>query len=221
VVRRETCIEPPSHQGKCVRTQAPNHRFGSSAVVGPSWRRFGRRRGGGEDPWLCGPGFRRVCLYRGRETTLQVGTEGVNLGIWCSTDCSTFHRERGRGPPVARETRPSMTVRDGVRVVGVTPDCLATCSDDGRHHGRPRRAGTPRGGGHRVAARAVGERSMSVRFAPETDSCPTRSHHIQEEGVMSRRRPCASLRRMWVQGHRMRAIRLEPTVSPMVGPRPR
>ena len=24
-----------------------------------------RRRGGGEDPWLCGPGFRRVCLYRG------------------------------------------------------------------------------------------------------------------------------------------------------------
>ena len=25
----------------------------------------GRRRGGGEDPWLCGPGFPRVCLCRG------------------------------------------------------------------------------------------------------------------------------------------------------------
>src|SRR5262249_33880548 len=22
-------------------------------------------RGGGEDPWLCGPGFRRVCLFSG------------------------------------------------------------------------------------------------------------------------------------------------------------
>ena len=39
--------------------------FGGLAVVGPSWRLAGvRRRGGGEDPWLCGPGFRRVCLCR-------------------------------------------------------------------------------------------------------------------------------------------------------------
>jgi hypothetical protein len=32
-----------------------------------SWvlRALGERRGGDEDPWLCGPGFRRVCLYRG------------------------------------------------------------------------------------------------------------------------------------------------------------
>ena len=36
-----------------------------------------RRRRGGEDPWLCGPGFRRVCVGRG-----TVGTElgaGLNL----------------------------------------------------------------------------------------------------------------------------------------------
>ena len=43
-------------------------RFGSSAVVGSFVASGGstvRRRGGGEDPWLCGPGFRRVCLCRG------------------------------------------------------------------------------------------------------------------------------------------------------------
>jgi pimeloyl-ACP methyl ester carboxylesterase len=37
-----------------------------------------RRRGGGEDPWLCGPGFRRVCLYRGWTVDLRCGTGGVN-----------------------------------------------------------------------------------------------------------------------------------------------
>src|SRR5438445_4125092 len=42
----------------------PATRCGSSAVVGPSWRHRRRRRGGGEDPWLCAPGFRRVCLSR-------------------------------------------------------------------------------------------------------------------------------------------------------------
>jgi hypothetical protein len=42
------------------RTEPP---FGSSAIVGPSWRQVWRR-GGGEDPWLCDPGFGRVCLCR-------------------------------------------------------------------------------------------------------------------------------------------------------------
>src|SRR5215207_8373733 len=34
----------------------------------------GGRRGGGEDPWLCGPGFRRVCLYRGSAATVRGST---------------------------------------------------------------------------------------------------------------------------------------------------
>jgi hypothetical protein len=39
--------------------------WGGSAVVdssGVSGWLGGRRRGGGEDPWLCDPGFRRVCV---------------------------------------------------------------------------------------------------------------------------------------------------------------
>ena len=36
--------------------------FGSSAVLGFFVASQVRRRGGGEDPWLCDPGFRRVCL---------------------------------------------------------------------------------------------------------------------------------------------------------------
>ena len=40
--------------------------FGSSAILGSFVASAAvRRRGGGEDPWLCGPGFRRVCLCRG------------------------------------------------------------------------------------------------------------------------------------------------------------
>jgi hypothetical protein len=35
---------------------------GSPAIVG-SFVAIGRR-GGGEDPWLCVSGFRRICLYR-------------------------------------------------------------------------------------------------------------------------------------------------------------
>src|SRR5437867_9211092 len=52
-------------------------RCGSSAVVGPSRRQLRRRRGGGEDPWLCAPGFRRVCLCRCRRRSEErrVGKE--------------------------------------------------------------------------------------------------------------------------------------------------
>jgi hypothetical protein len=42
--------------------------FGSSAVVGSFVASGGKYRGvaeGGEDPWLCGPGFHRVCLFEG------------------------------------------------------------------------------------------------------------------------------------------------------------
>jgi hypothetical protein len=46
------------------RTAGPGRRLGG--LEGPSWRLAlaASRRGGGEDPWLCGPGFRRVCLFR-------------------------------------------------------------------------------------------------------------------------------------------------------------
>jgi hypothetical protein len=37
-----------------------------------------RRRGGGEDPWLCAPGFRRVGSYRGLNTTVGRCTGAVN-----------------------------------------------------------------------------------------------------------------------------------------------
>jgi hypothetical protein len=35
--------------------------FGSSAILGSFVASTERRRGGGEDPWLCDPGFRQVC----------------------------------------------------------------------------------------------------------------------------------------------------------------
>jgi len=38
---------------------------GSSAILGSRVASTVRRGGGGEDPWLCDPGFRRVCLCRG------------------------------------------------------------------------------------------------------------------------------------------------------------
>jgi hypothetical protein len=52
--------------------------FGSSAVLRVLRGVVGGRRGGSEDPWLCGPGFRRVCLYRGSTATLRGGTTAVN-----------------------------------------------------------------------------------------------------------------------------------------------
>src|SRR5882724_12114915 len=42
----------------------PSYPFGGSAVVGSFVASQVRRRGGGEDPWLCGPGFGRVCICR-------------------------------------------------------------------------------------------------------------------------------------------------------------
>ena len=58
VLHRTTLLSPPKRK----RPRAT--RCGSSAVVGPSWRHLSRRRGGGEDPWLCAPGFGRVYLSR-------------------------------------------------------------------------------------------------------------------------------------------------------------
>ena len=64
-------------------------RFGSSAVVGSFVASGGIPCGvaeGSEDPWLCGPGFHRVCrcrgatyLRRGTETVKQSGTPSLRL----------------------------------------------------------------------------------------------------------------------------------------------
>ena len=45
--------------------QQPSCTFGSSAVLEFFVASCLDRRGGGEDPWLCDPGFRQVCLCRG------------------------------------------------------------------------------------------------------------------------------------------------------------
>jgi len=62
--------------------QPPSQPFGSSAVLGSFGASLSRRRGGGEDPWLCGPGFRRVCLCR-RCLYVRYGTGGVKQNfVW-------------------------------------------------------------------------------------------------------------------------------------------
>jgi hypothetical protein len=55
--------------------------FGSSAIFG-SFVAAVEGRGGGEDPWLCDPGFRRVGSCRG-ESMLGQRTRGVkqSLGV--------------------------------------------------------------------------------------------------------------------------------------------
>src|ERR1044072_1974621 len=66
----------PTHRTSDTRStwRRANPLVGSSAVVGPSCVVAGkRRRGGGEDPWLCGPGFRWVCLCRGWDYLCTVG----------------------------------------------------------------------------------------------------------------------------------------------------
>jgi hypothetical protein len=58
---------------------------GSSAVMGSFEASGGdtvRRRGGGEDPWLCGPGFRRVCLCRGIARLIYEAVPGLS-SMWC------------------------------------------------------------------------------------------------------------------------------------------
>jgi hypothetical protein len=49
---------------------------------GPSWRSR-MRRGGSEDPWLCVPDFRQVCLYR--KTHHSTMEDFVNSGLYLLT----------------------------------------------------------------------------------------------------------------------------------------
>ena len=91
-------------------------RRGRPAVFGSFVASTEGRRGGGEDPWLCGPGFRRVCRYRGMvESELEAGTltvktlRGSQRGLWkgplaplrCppSPASEPPHRVRARAPP--------------------------------------------------------------------------------------------------------------------------
>jgi hypothetical protein len=43
---------------------APQHRLGSWLSFEPAWRRGGGAAEEAKDPWLCDPGFSRVCLCR-------------------------------------------------------------------------------------------------------------------------------------------------------------
>src|SRR2546422_3709955 len=74
------------------RKRPPATRCGSSAVVGPSWRHLCRRRGGGEDPWLCAPGFGRVCLSRCRRSLVGKGNTPAVPGRQVATSRSSASR---------------------------------------------------------------------------------------------------------------------------------
>jgi hypothetical protein len=78
--------------GYCANDERQATMFGSLAVLGSfvaSGGRTVRRRGGGEDPWPCGPGFRRVLLsgfrverfYKLRELRADKGQK-VGLETW-------------------------------------------------------------------------------------------------------------------------------------------
>ena len=56
------CLELECRPVRVVSTPSIARRLGG--VWGAHGVYF-RRCGGGEDPWLCGPDFRRVCLCRG------------------------------------------------------------------------------------------------------------------------------------------------------------
>ena len=45
--------------------------------------------GGGENPWLCGPGFRRVCLARASRPTLRGGPKDVKNSPWSKVQGGT------------------------------------------------------------------------------------------------------------------------------------
>ena len=71
--------------------ESPGRQLGGRGVL----RGVEKRRGGGEDPWLCGPGFHRVCpsIMTEARTSLQIGTNPVKQR-------STF--ERGSPPGQVR-----------------------------------------------------------------------------------------------------------------------
>jgi hypothetical protein len=78
---------------------------------GPSWRQAGVPCGvaeGSEDPWLCGPGFRRVCLCRGLWIPdLQGGTKAVKIKLGISG--TPGHAPSGLGVALTREPAPKAT----------------------------------------------------------------------------------------------------------------
>jgi hypothetical protein len=59
---------------------------------------------GGEDPWLCGPSFRRVCLYREAATLLiRRGARGVKASkMLCWRDILSSLQTNGRRTPAHR-----------------------------------------------------------------------------------------------------------------------
>jgi hypothetical protein len=72
----------PNERATLVNRAEPNHRTRNAELL---WRlggleilrvREGLQRGGSEDPWLCGPGFRRVCLFTSADAYVTSGRLG-------------------------------------------------------------------------------------------------------------------------------------------------
>ena len=80
-----------------------------------------RRRGGGEDPWLCGPGFRRVCIDR------FVSESNVGPGIGAVKSSEELVR---LGPVTEPLQRATSCV--GVRPTRRLPQSYACGPDGGR-----------------------------------------------------------------------------------------
>jgi hypothetical protein len=120
-------------------------RFGSSAIVGScvasEWR-----RGGSEDPWLCAPGFRRVCTCRRHVsyTALQIGrqsdanaSDAPNvriLMIWLGERHSNRSLEPHHSTTPLPDNDPLLTAGKNGREAlappasGLYPSAVPTCS---------------------------------------------------------------------------------------------
>jgi hypothetical protein len=102
----------PGHAG---RTSAESPGSVARRSWGPSWRQAGIPFGvaeGCEDPWLCGPGFRRVCLCRGMvEAELSRGTGTVKRpaqrgSVRVSSGHVRSRKQRARPPGSADRSQP-------------------------------------------------------------------------------------------------------------------
>ena len=112
-----TLMSPPCAKDNA-NAELPD--LGGSAVLGSFVASGVRRRAGGEDPWLCGPGFRRVCLYRGVVSSeIRPGTGAVKRGssrtAWARPDPLARRRQcTARSTPRRHWTPPGCSFRNAI-----------------------------------------------------------------------------------------------------------
>ena len=95
------------------------------------------RRGGGEDPWLCGPGFGRVCSWTGgsnhRQPSVRSRSQTASAEARCAGLASTFRRHawpnkganatrRGGFATVRRPRCPAPSSRPQVKLGNTPPE---------------------------------------------------------------------------------------------------